>query len=289
MITLSKGELEAVIDPATGGSLTRFAAWGVDVLRPTPKTGYDVRGTCCFPLVPYANRIAKGLLHFEGRAIHLALNFGDHPHSLHGHGWQTAWRVETLAADRAVLAYDYKQGDWPWAYSAEEVFTLEDDALAIKLSLRNRDTSEMPFSLGFHPYFPRNASTRLTATVAGMWEADATMLPTDYIANGLPIDLAHGGAKLFGAPFVDNCFPGWKQPARIDQPESGYAVSLEATEDCTFLHCFVPVGESFFCAEPVTTMPNAYERPEPASTTGARALEPGESFSIEMRLRVIKQ
>ena len=288
MITLSKDGLEAVIDPATGGALTRFTAWGEDVMRPTQKSGYDVRGTCCFPLVPYANRIENGLLHFKDRAIKLALNFGDHPHSLHGHGWQTAWRVESLTGDRAVLAYDYKPGDWPWAYSAEEVFTLESDALAIKLTLRNRDTTEMPFSLGFHPYFPRKRSTRLTATVAGMWEADPTMLPTDYITKGLPNDLEHG-AILFGAPFVDNCFPGWKQPARIDQPESGYTVALEATADCTFLHCFVPVGEDFFCAEPVTTMPNAYERPEPAAVTGARSLQPGDSFSIEMRLRVSKQ
>jgi aldose 1-epimerase len=285
MITLAKDGFELDIDPSTGGAITRFSCAGKDVLRAAPERGYDVRETCCFPLVPYANRIEHGRLRFQGREIPLTLNFGDHPHSLHGHGWQTAWRVESLAGDRAVLAYDYKPGDWPWAYSAEEVFTLGAEGLAVSLALRNRATSEMPFSLGFHPYFPRQASTRLTATVAGMWKSDPTMLPIDYIGDGLPLDLAHG-AKLSEAPFVDNCFPGWHPPARIDQPDSGLTISLDASSDCRFLHCFVPVGENFFCAEPVTVMPNAFNRLEPASVTGARTLGPGERFAIEMRLRV---
>jgi aldose 1-epimerase len=285
MITLSKDGFELVIDPSTGGAIMRFSRAGKDVLRPAPKSGYDVRDTCCFPLVPYANRIERGVLRFQGRTIPLTLNFDDHPHSLHGHGWQTQWRAESLAGDRAALAYDYTPGDWPWAYSAEEVFTLDRNGLAIRLTLRNRSASEMPFSLGFHPYFPRLASTRLTAHVAGMWKADPTMLPTDYITDGLPLDLAHG-AKLSEAPFVDNCFPGWRPPARIDQPESGLTVLLDASPDCTFLHCYVPEGEDFFCAEPVTAMPDAFNRPEPASVTGARTLKPGERFAIEMRLRV---
>lgn len=283
MITLAKDGFEAVIDPEKGGALTRFAAWGEDVMRPTPKTGYDVGATACFPLVPYANRIANGLLQFQGRTIRLVHNFGDHPHSLHGHGWQRAWRVEALSGTSATLAYDYAPADWPWAYSAEQSFALDGEGLTIGLALRNRDSKEMPFSLGLHPYFPRRPETVLTAKIAGMWEADATMLPTVYVTEGLPIDLA-AGVNVAEAPFVDNCFPGWQAPARIDQ--AGLSVLIDASPDCTFLHCYMPEGKDFFAAEPVTAMPNAFDRPEPAAVTGMRVLKPGESHRIEMRLAV---
>jgi aldose 1-epimerase len=143
----------------------------------------------------------------------------------------------------------------------------------------------MPTSLGFHPYFPRTASTRLTASVAGMWKADSTTIPTEHVTGSPLLDLARG-ALVDKAPFVDNCYTGWHPPARIDQPDSGLTISLDASPECTFFHVYAPVGQNFFCAEPGSAMPNAFNRPEPANVTGVRTLGPGESFSIEMRIAV---
>jgi aldose 1-epimerase len=193
--------------------------------------------------------------------------------------------VSSLSRDQAALAYDYEAGDWPWTYSAEQVLTLADGGFKHRLTIRSRDAKPMPTSLGFHPYFPKMASTRLTASVAGMWKANETMIPTEHVAGSPLLDLAHG-APVDKAPFVDNCYTGWRSPARIDQPSSGLTISLEASPECTFFHIYVPVGQTFFAAEPVSAMPNAFNRPEPASVTGARTLGPGESFSIEMRIAV---
>ncbi|MGA7674219.1 MAG: aldose 1-epimerase [Rhizomicrobium sp.] len=285
MIALAQGGMELDVAPEIGGSVTRLAFEGTDVLRPAPKGAFVQCNACTFALVPYANRIENGVFHFRGREIRLSRNFGDHPHSLHGHGWQTAWRVASLSRDQVTLAYDYEAADWPWTYSAEQVLTLADGGFTHRLTVRSRDAKAMPASLGFHPYFPCTATTRLTATVAGMWKADSTMIPTDHVEGSPLLDLAHG-ALVAKAPFVDNCFTGWRSPARIDQPDSGLTISLEASPECTFFHIFIPVGQRFFAAEPVSVMPNAFNRPEPASITGARTLGPGESFSIEMRIAV---
>jgi len=285
MITLEQGGFELEVSPELGGAITRFAVRGNNVLRPAPRNPASVLEAGCFPLVPYANRIANGTFRFEGRECRLPLNFGEHPHSLHGHGWQTGWRVESISRAQATLAFDHAADAWPWAYSAEETVSLGADTLQIKLSLRNRDTKPMPFSLGLHPYFPRSAGSRVTAAVTGMWQAGATMIPTEHVEGSRLIDLARG-VVVAQAPFVDNAFTGWRSTARIEQPDDGLAVSLEASPECRFLHVFIPTGASYFCAEPVTAMPNAFNRPEPPEVTGARVLAPGKTFAVEMRLVV---
>ncbi|MBU6299082.1 MAG: aldose 1-epimerase [Alphaproteobacteria bacterium] len=286
MITLARGDCEADLVPEIGGAVSRFTFAGQNVLRRAAKDAADVREMGSFPLVPYANRIERGLLHFQGRAYRIPRNFCDHPHPLHGQGWRTAWRVASLSRYQATLAFDHSQGDdWPWAYSAEQVFVLTETGLRVRLSVRNRDTQAMPATLGFHPYYPRWPRTRLTASVSGMWLADDTMIPTELVEAARFVDLGHG-THVSEAPFVDNSFTGWRGVARIDQPESGISVSLGGSVDCTVLHCFMPVGQSFFCAEPVSAMPNAFNRPEPAAETGARVLAPGDTFAIEMILGV---
>jgi aldose 1-epimerase len=285
MITLGRGSLELDILPEIGGSGAGLTFENRPVLRPVPHGTTNVLDTACFPLVPYANRIENGLLSFEGQDYRLPLNFGEHPHSLHGHGWQTAWRVEALSRDRCTLAFDHAADAWAWAYAAEQVFSMTDDGVVVQISLRNRSDKPMPYSLGLHPYFPRVPGSSVTAAVDGMWDSDATQIPTKRIAAETLIDLAKT-QSVATAPFVDNTFTGWKGPARIAQPELGFEVELSASANARFFHVFVPQGADFFCAEPTTAMPNAFGRPESAAETGAGVLAPGATATMEMRLAV---
>ena len=60
ILELAHGDLRLALDPALGGALLSFRKGDVDLLRPTPAGASDVLETACFPLVPYANRIADG-------------------------------------------------------------------------------------------------------------------------------------------------------------------------------------------------------------------------------------
>ena len=285
MITLGRGKFELDIAPEFGGAITRFACGDVPVMRHVPAGATNVLDMCSFPLVPYANRIAGGSFEFGGKQYRLPLNFGDHPHALHGHGWQGSWRVEIVSRDRVSLAFDHAPDAWAWAYSAEQMFTLTDEGLVVTLSLRSRDDKPMPYSLGFHPYFPRRPNSKITAAVSGMWLADDTMLPTDMAAVATLIDL-NAGQTVVKAPFVDNTFTGWHGPAVVSQPALGLELALTASANSSFLHVFIPEGTDYFCAEPTTAMPNAVNRPESVAVSGAQILAPGATASLEMRLAV---
>ncbi|HXC54183.1 MAG TPA: aldose 1-epimerase [Rhizomicrobium sp.] len=283
MITLRSGGAELDLLPKIGGAVSRFAVDGSDVLRPAPPGTTDVLQTACFALVPFANRIAHGAFAFRGEAVRLKRNFGDHPHALHGQGWQNEWSVRAQTRDSAVLAFAHGADAWPWDYAAEQAFVLTPDSLRLELTLSNRSARAMPASLGFHPYFPRTERSRLQAEIAGVWLSDATAIPTVKAQASHFLDLA-GGAALGAAPFVDHCHFGWKGAARIAQPENGRRLLLGASPELGFLHVFVPPNADFFCVEPVSAMPDAFNRA--ADESGLRVIAAGDSFRVAMTLSV---
>src|SRR5262249_31749438 len=129
-LLLSAGDARVEIAPAVGGAIARFAFGDVDLLRPVSdgaRTTGSGRGYACYPLVPYSNRIANAQLDWAGRSYALARNFGDHPHSIHGVGWQRSWRIATRDAASALLAFDHAATAadaraWPWPFRATQSF-----------------------------------------------------------------------------------------------------------------------------------------------------------------------
>lgn len=283
MITLRSGGAVLDLLPEIGGAVSRFAVDGSDVLRPAPPGTTDVLQTACFALVPFANRIAGGTFVFGGETIWLPRNFGDHPHVLHGHGWQNPWRVIAQDEQGATLAYEHAGDAWPWAYAAEQRFALGPRALRIELKIVNRSARAMPFSLGFHPYFERIADTVLRADVRGVWLSDATCIPTERAEASHFLDLVNG-APLAAAPFVDHCHFGWRGEAGIEQESRRRKLVLTASPELTFLHCYVPQDAGFFCVEPVSAMPDAFNRP--SDSASLRVIAPTESFAVAMTLAV---
>ncbi|KEY98141.1 epimerase, partial [Sphingomonas sp. BHC-A] len=180
---MKAGAVEAALAPAVGGSLAALRFAGTEILRTAPANSADPLQMASFPLVPYANRIAHGRFRFAGRDVRLPLNFGDHPHSIHGIGWTSAWHVEAVAQDSAHLTHRYDgDGGWPWAYEAQQHFTLFDDAIEMRLTLRNIGDEAMPAGLGFHPYFQADEDSSLQFQADRLWLAAADLLPVREVA-----------------------------------------------------------------------------------------------------------
>jgi aldose 1-epimerase len=288
MTTLSCAGYGLEVLPELGGAIRTMTFAGIQVLRTVSPTVKDVGDTGCFPLIPFVNRIANGAFSFDGHAVHLPTTFAGHPHALHGHGWHTAWEVALETKSTLILSYEHRADAWPWPYMGEERFVLDETGLHVSLAVRNTGGTPMPVSLGLHPWFQRTPATTLKAQVDGVWLTDPTLLPTEMAAGSHFLDLG-AGADLKSAPVVDNCHTGWTGPAVIDQPDLGLTVTLSASENCPFLHIYAPVGSDFVCAEPVSAMPDAVNRPEAAAVTGARAIGPGERFDMAMHIAAQKR
>lgn len=276
--------------PTVGGAIASYrvkrSAGLFDILRPTDERDTaqnDPRNLTCFPLVPYSNRIRDGRFRFEGRDVALPLNFGDHPHSIHGHGWQSAWSVDRVGEAEAILRYEHAADAWPWAYRAVQRMALEQSDLLLALSLENLGAGPMPAGLGFHPYFPRHGGARLTAAVDEVWLVDDEVMPTRRAA--LPDRWAlPDGVDVDGLD-CDNLFEGWTGTACVRWPADGADVILTASEALRRLVVYAPAGEDFFCAEPVSHITDAFNLASGGrADTGMQVLRPGESLAGWMRL-----
>ena len=279
---LEAGAMRLEFAPGLGGAVTALTRDGAPLLRPTPLDARDALQTACFPLIPYANRIAHGRVVFAGRSATLPPNLAGHPHPLHGEGWRTAWQVEDQARDRVVLSYSSEAGPWPWKYSACQTIHLDPRGVTLELALTNTDTQAAPVGLGFHPYFPDPGDARLTARLGGLWLTDAQGLPTGHVDGWFLADWRRG-ARVAGERLIDHCHSGWDGAALIDVGTA--EMRMTASPELAWLHIYAPPAAGFFCVEPVSQRPDALNAADPIDQ-GIRLVAPGETFSVWMTLQV---
>lgn len=288
VLELQAGKLGLELNPSIGGAISRFE-WsdGLDrhpILRKCHRPLEKVLDAACFPLVPYVNRIRGGRFTFRGREVRLAPNMAGEPSPLHGQGWLNPWTVEQADERRAVLSYRHDPGEWPWAYEARQQFVLDEGGLSITLTCRNASNGPMPSGLGFHPYFPCGAQTKLDTKVTHAWTIDEKVLPVARVPAEGRYDLRD---RSVCRQELDNGFGGWGGEARMSDPDWPYRLRMSSV-DARFFQLYSPQSGGIFVAEPVTHANAALNAPEEQwPELGIRVLEAGEEMSLTMRLDVI--
>ena len=293
MLVLGQGDLEVRLAPASGGCIARFTAahrGGVQqMLRPLPPSiaAPGPLDMACYPLVPFSGRITEGRFCFAGRAVQLPPDEICAPHAIHGRGWQSAWEIVEAGAADARLRFrhdgDDRRWTWPWSFEAEQRFALDETGLAVTMRLTNRAREAMPAGLGLHPFFEGRATARLTAHLPQVWESDARGIPTGMAPA--PAQWSFDQSRAMRNVEVDHCFSGSDGHLQVAWDDRPLALRIDAT-GAPHAIVYAPPGEDFFCAEPVSHVPDAVNRPEPESVTGLVALAPGETMELVCRFRV---
>lgn len=292
MLTLQSGESSLVLAPEAGGAIVGWTFGRFPLLRrpdPDAVVSGNVRGLGCFPLVPFSNRIAHGRFRWDGADHCLTRNLGDHPHTIHGVGWQRAWEVASVTATSAMLTLRHdaagpQRASWPFAFAAEQHFTLERNALHVALSLINLHTGPAPAGLGLHPYFPCANAPILRFGATGVWLNAANMLPSRCIA--VPAEWDHAAGRPIGSAALDNCFTGWDRRATIVWASEGPGLAIEADGMFRHLVVYSPPRHDFFCVEPVSHMTDAVNRMDGAFHHGCRTLAKGEKLQGKVTFRL---
>lgn len=296
-VRLAAGAAAVELLPAAGGAIGAFSWHGTPVLRPTAPgviAAHDVRLTSTYPLVPYSNRIRDARLRFGNHDYVLNRNFGDHPHSIHGVGWQREWTVDHAEEKSALLRFEHdaagaNRAGWPWPFRAAQAFELAAGnaraVLTLSLALFNTGSEAFPFGLGWHPFFPRAVATTVRFVARDVWRNDATALPVERVAAAGAWSFA--AARNPGVATIDNVFNGWDGTAVIDAADHSFTTTVEADAACDRLVVYAPSNRDFIALEPVTHETDAFNRAHAgARSTGMRVLRPGEAFSCTMRITV---
>jgi aldose 1-epimerase len=273
---LHAGALRLALRPDLGGSIAGLWHRDTAILRSTePAELQSARAAGSFPLVPYSNRLGYRRFRWKGRDYTTQPNFGDSPHSVHGIGWMRAWDVVSHSGIAIGLALRHA-GDahWPFPFEALQHFSLTPESLVATMSITNTADIAQPVGLGWHPYFPKRARSRLHIECSDRWDTDAALLPVRKVTQpGIDADVAHLD--------FDHGFEGWTGPARIRDER----FSLQLRSSLPYLVVYTPQDRDYFCVEPVSHVGNAIHMADPA-THGLRTLAPGETFEATMTLDV---
>lgn len=288
IIELSYGSLSLALAPACGGSIHSFrlhqSGKTIELMRPA-SAGGGVLDMACFPLVPFSNRIERGMFVYEDCKILSAPNSTlPDSYPLHGHGWEHPWHVSALSDDHATLTYEHPadaEDGWPWTYKAAQEFKLDASGLTVTLGLTNLDSRRMPCGLGLHPYFPADQATRVHASLEGVWLTDEHCIPVHHTPIPPEWDFNRDINPL--EPVIDNCFTRWNGKATISQ--SGVQLVMSHSGPLRSLVIYTPANENFFCLEPVSNITNAFNMPAD-SNTGVIELEPNQECKVTVNFEV---
>ena len=276
MFELHAGALRLALRPDLGGCIAGLWHGDTPVLRSVePAALTTSRTSACYPLLPYSNRLGYRKFRWKGRDYTTGANFDDSPHSVHGVGWLRPWEIVSSSVLEVVLRYRHEgDADWPFAFEATQYFTLTPQSMSVQMVFTNTAEGSQPVGLGWHPYFPKRARSRLHIELSDRWDSDATQLPTRKVAQpGIDSDVSHLS--------FDNCFDGWTGPARIRDEK----FSLQLSSSLDHLVVFTPQDRDYFCVEPVSHVSNAIHMADPAAH-GLRTLASGETFEASMKLDI---
>jgi len=273
---LHAGALRLALRPDLGGCIAGLWHRDLPVLRSSePAALVASRAGACYPLVPYSNRLGYRRFRWKGQDYGTQPNFDDSPHSVHGVGWLRAWELVSSSAVDVVLRYRHAADvHWPFAFEARQYFTLTPQSMRVQMVVDNLSDIAQPLGLGWHPYFPKRARSRLHIELDGRWDSDATQLPVRKVAqSGIDSDVVHLD--------YDNCFDGWRGAARIRDEK----LSLQLTSSLDRLVIYTPQTRDYFCVEPVSHVSNAIHMADPLAH-GLQRVEPGASIEAWMQLAV---
>ncbi|HQT76301.1 MAG: hypothetical protein B7Z80_04525 [Rhodospirillales bacterium 20-64-7] len=284
MLTLTRGASSIVVAPEHGAGLLGWMRDRTPILRralPETAVGGNPHAMGCFPLLPYCNRIGQAQFSWGGITYRLRHNFGDHPHSIHGLGWQRAWTVTRATPDAVTLTLAHVPDvDWPFAFDASVSYVLTESALAVTISLTNRHGAPAPAGIGLHPYFPKAHDPSLRFNAACVWLNGDDALPLRLGSS--PPEWVHAEPRPVAGSRLDNCFTGWDRSADIFAGPA--SLRIEASEAFGCLQVFTPSWAGFFCVEPVSHVPDAIHRPDLPADQAMASLPPDATLTGTIRL-----
>jgi aldose 1-epimerase len=282
----SDGAIVEVL-PRLGGSIVAFDLKRGDekvaIFRRWTGEWENPRALGSSPMVPWFNRISGGGFEFDGAFFPIAPNDPLEPVPIHGDGWLSAWDVAERSRERCVLRLRSATTP-PFDYEATQVVSLGGRTLAMRLAVRHLGDAPAPYALGQHPWFVRTPGVTLQATATGVWLEQPPAFPEHPVPASIPREWDFSSPRRLPETFIDNGFAGWDGRARIEWPDRGTAVDIEADGEARYYHVYsLDKDCPIFCFEPVTAPFNALGQPGQPAEKGLRVLARGEETSLDVR------
>ncbi len=252
LVRFEAGDARAAIDLAAGARVASLSIRGHELLV---TDAVDPMHWGCYPMVPWAGRVAYGRFELGGSVHQLPIGLA--PHAIHGTAYARPW--SQVADDRFRLEL---VDDWPFGGAVEHSVSLDGDRLVLVLEVIAGNRA-MPAMAGWHPWFRREvagSTVELQFEARAMYERDDRHLP-----SGRLVDPTAG-------PW-DDCFVGVSTGPALRWPG---ITTVELSSSCDHWVVY-DEEEHAVCVEPQTGPPDEFN-------SAPRVLDPGGRLRAELTM-----
>jgi aldose 1-epimerase len=293
------------VSPALGFNAYRWHVPEGELLYADPKFFAENRPTRSgFPILfPFPNRIRDGRFTWEGKEFRLPTNDPSGKNAIHGFVCRRPWRVVDQGADGQAA---WVKGEfigskdapdtlelWPADYRIAVTHRFTGNGLEVLAEVSNPDKEDLPWGLGYHPYFSLKPfggdEAQVTVKANQYWEL-VDNLPTGKL---LPVDA--GRDLRAEVPYkqlqLDDVFTDLDRPATTNDTVLTGWVShgnrrLEMHMSGIFREVvgFTPPHRQAICLEPYTCTTDAINLQQRGVVAGWQVLKPGMTARGRVRL-----
>jgi galactose mutarotase-like enzyme len=258
--------------PERGGIITRWQVNGQEILyldqERFANPELSVRGGIPI-LFPICGNLPDNTYSFGGQFYRL---------KQHGFARDLPWTVTQQDIDHQASltlcldSCDRTRALYPFDFQLKFTYTLVGNRLTLHQHYTNYSMDEMPFSVGFHPYF----------TVQDKAQLGFQIPATELQDHRTQTRHAFSGQFDFAQDEIDVAFPELSSPvATVTDSQRSQKLTLSFSPEFSALVFWTLKGKDFYCLEP-------WSAPRNAMNTGNHLihLNPGESLETEFTLTV---
>lgn len=296
-LEIRSGSTIAQVLPELGFNCFSLVVDGFDYLHQSPDLlgpGSPTRSGIPI-LFPWPNRMAGSHFTWQGQQYSAPVTEPATGASLHGFACRSPWRVVDSSHDTLVgewvLSQDSPEtaANWPADAGIRVTYRVEPTRLNVTAHVFSADGRDLPFGLGFHPYF------RVPGPF-GQWllQCDATQTwpLRDMVPAGHPVpvppELDFRKARRVGEHHLDDVLTGLPEAEGMQRRAAllSMASALTITSDPSFREfvLFTPSSRDAVAIEPYTCTTNAMNLP--ADEGGWRVLPSGETATFAWQVDI---
>lgn len=288
-IKITGGGYIAEISPRLGATCFRLyhLKTGAELLR-TPNSE-DERARTPFlfgnPILFPPNRIRNGAFEFDGREYRFPINEPETGCHLHGELWNTAFSVESLQADGAVLTFSAECGEYigfPHSFTIKREYSLDCGGLSERTVIVNRSPSKMPVMLAFHttfnlPFAPYSEGNAVRAKIAVERELfrNRSYLPTgEWLCDGEREKALRCGEYAPCGKALSAFYKTTEPTAFLYDDDSECGIKYFADDEYGYRMLWSASDGNFFVLEPQTCAVDCFHLPTSPLKNGLIVLQP---------------
>lgn len=216
-------------------------------------------------LIPFPNRVDKGLYKFNGQTYRLTPNLTAEDNAIHGLVFDKKFDAKFEQNERSAmltLQYDFEgTPGFPFPFLTTIMFTLQAGQLSCNVLVRNIGNQGMPMGVGWHPYFKlgdkKVNDLSLKLPEGRRIEMGERMIPTGNLQDYNQFRTA---APIGQTPFDTGFYVNNNGEEAITTlfDEERQVTLLVSQKNCPYLQIYIPPSRNSIAIEPMTCAPDAF-------------------------------